>query len=177
MKGRRKWMNWKSNILHGGKESLKAFKRQRGKSDKNKGAFRKWNRDALACFYELDFYLRYILFPCVCLFGRLKIFLNFSSFFTVIEGWQLLKDPLERNGKWNVLIKSLIYHISSSSKFSFWLKGHAKNPLIFPPSHFISISFLDDSDTWKRKISAAAFNCHESSNDLLTPLSLQIELL
>lgn len=73
-------MNWKSNILHGEKKSLKAF--TRGKSDKNKGAFRKLNRDAIAGFYELDFFTCFLpSFYFILFFSCVPFFEIFSRSF------------------------------------------------------------------------------------------------
>lgn len=104
------------------KVSKHSRKRERERSDKNKGAFRKLNRDAIACFYELDFLPascpRFILFSSCVPFWR--FFLSFQLL--CHQGMELYLQKkitfqaVEYDEKLNILRK--IKLAMSSSKMS-----------------------------------------------------------
>lgn len=179
MKGRRrKWMNWKSNILHGEKKSLKAF--TRGKSDKNKGAFRKLNRDAIAGFYELDF------LPASCPRFILFYFFVCAFFWDFSRSFQL---PCDQGKEMSPKIIHFIFVITRATScrfvllFFFLLSENIPFDLkamwkaMEKSINFlsISISLFDDSDTWESKSQHLIVKREPTTS--IHHFSLEIELL
>lgn len=179
MKGRRrKWMNWKSNILHGEKKSLKAF--TRGKSDKNKGAFRKLNRDAIAGFYELDFFTCFLPSFYFILFFRVCLFWDFSRSFQL---------PCDQGKEMSPKIIHFIFVITRATScrfvlfFFFLLSKNIPFDLkamwkaMEKSINFlsISISLFDDSDTWESKSQHLIVKREPTTS--IHHFSLEIELL